>query len=110
LSADDTFDVAESPDGDRMRRREFITFLGGAATGVLWPLDARAQQPARVARIGYLGFGTAATFASRVEALRAGLRDLGYVEGKNIFIDFRWAEGWTGCASLQPNWSAQKST
>ena len=76
-----------------MRRREFITFLGGAAAGVLWPLDARAQQPARVARIGYLGFGTAAAFASRVEALRAGLRDLGYVEGKNIVIDFRWAEG-----------------
>lgn len=74
-----------------MRRREFIAALGGAA--VAWPLAAQAQQPARVARIGYLGFGTAAAFASRVETLRAGLRDLGYVEGKNIVIDFRWAEG-----------------
>ena len=74
-----------------MRRREFIAALGGAA--VAWPLAAQAQQPARVARIGYLGFGTAAAFANRVEALRAGLRDLGYVEGKNIVIDFRWAEG-----------------
>jgi putative ABC transport system substrate-binding protein len=74
-----------------MRRREFITFLGGVV--VARPLAARAQQPARMARIGYLGFGTAAATADRVEALRAGLRDLGYLEGKDIVIDFRWAEG-----------------
>ena len=73
-----------------MRRRAVIMGLGAAACA---PLAARAQQTARVARIGYLGFGTAADFASRVEALRAGLRDLGYVEGKNIALDFRWAEG-----------------
>jgi putative tryptophan/tyrosine transport system substrate-binding protein len=70
-------------------RREFIAFLGTAAT---WPLGARAQQSAKVARIGFLSFGSAAASASRVEALRAGLRDLGHVEGKNLVIEFRWAE------------------
>jgi putative ABC transport system substrate-binding protein len=73
-----------------MKRREFITLLGGAV--LARPLAARAQQPARMMRIGYLGFGTAAATTDRVEALRAGLRDLGYLEGKNIVIDFRWAE------------------
>jgi ABC-type uncharacterized transport system substrate-binding protein len=73
-----------------MRRREFITLLGGAA---VCPRGACAQQPAKVARIGYLGLGTAAGIADRAEALRAGLRDLGYVEGKNIVLEFRFAEG-----------------
>jgi putative tryptophan/tyrosine transport system substrate-binding protein len=72
-----------------VKRREFITLLGGAAG---WPLAARAQQPAKVARIGYLGLGPASAWSSRVEALRAGLRDLGWVEGRNIVIEFRWAE------------------
>jgi putative ABC transport system substrate-binding protein len=56
-----------------------------------WPLVARAQQQPRIARLGYLGFGTPAASANRVEALRAGLRDLGYVEGKNLVIEFRWS-------------------
>ena len=73
-----------------MRRRDFITLIGGAATG--WPLVARAQQPATVARIGYLGLGPASAVSSRVEALRAGLRDLGWVEGKNLVFEFRWAD------------------
>src|SRR5438128_512630 len=73
-----------------LRRREFIALLSGMAA---WPLAARAQQqPAKIARIGYLGFATAAGDAPRVEALRTGLRDLGYVEGKNIVIEFRVAE------------------
>jgi ABC-type uncharacterized transport system substrate-binding protein len=73
-----------------VRRRNFIAFLGGAA---VWPLAARAQQqPTKIARIGYLGFGTAVGYAHRVEALRTGLRDLGYVEGKNIVFEFRFAE------------------
>src|ERR1700751_3893982 len=73
-----------------MRRRAFITLLGGAAA---WPLAARAQQQAKVARIGYLGPGPASATSGRGEALRAGLRDLGWVEGKNIVIEFRWADG-----------------
>ena len=73
-----------------MRRREFITLLGGAA--VAWPVVARAQQAARVFRIGFLGFGSGSTWANRVEALRGGLRDLGYIDGKNIVIEFRWTE------------------
>ena len=68
-----------------MKRREFITPLGGAVAAR--PLAARAQQATTVARIGCLGFGSAAASASWVEALRAGLHDLGYVEGKNIVID-----------------------
>jgi putative ABC transport system substrate-binding protein len=73
-----------------MRRREFITLLGGAA--VAWPLAADAQQTAKVARIGFLGSTFASNWASRVEAFRSGLRDLGYVEGENIAVEFRWAE------------------
>jgi putative tryptophan/tyrosine transport system substrate-binding protein len=73
-----------------VRRREFITLLGGAATA--WPLAARAQQPPKVARIGHLDLGPASARASRVEALREGLRALGYIEGKNIIFEFRWAD------------------
>jgi putative ABC transport system substrate-binding protein len=70
-----------------MRRREVIALAGTAL--VAWPLVAPAQQPAKIARLGLLGFGTPP--AIRVEALRAGLRDLGYVEGKNFVIEFRWS-------------------
>jgi putative tryptophan/tyrosine transport system substrate-binding protein len=73
-----------------MRRRDFISLIGYAAAA--WPLAARAQEPAKVAHIGYLGVGPASAWSSRVEALRAGLRDLGWIEGKNIVIEFRWAD------------------
>jgi putative tryptophan/tyrosine transport system substrate-binding protein len=73
-----------------IRRREFITLLGGAAA--TWPLAARAQQPERVPRIGYLS-PTSAVARGRNEAFRQGLRELGYVEGKNIVIEHRFAEG-----------------
>jgi len=74
-----------------IRRRHFLaTLLGGAAA---WPLATRAQQrPGKVARIGFLGVGPASAWADSVEALRAGLRDLRHVEGKDIIIDLRWAE------------------
>jgi len=82
------------PLGTSMKRREFITLLGGAtAPAILWPLPARPQPAGKVARIGFLGSATAAGSAKSVEAFRAGLRDLGYVEGKNLVIEFKWAEG-----------------
>src|SRR2546425_8246526 len=74
--------------GGTMRRGELIGFAGRALCA--WPLIARAQPPAKSARLGFLGFGTLAAAAPRVDALRAGLRDLGYVEGKNLIIEFRW--------------------
>jgi putative ABC transport system substrate-binding protein len=74
-----------------MRRRDVVTLLGGATAA--WPLAARAQQLAKIARIGFSGLVSASSHASRVAALRVGLRDLGYVEGRNILMEFRWAEG-----------------
>jgi putative tryptophan/tyrosine transport system substrate-binding protein len=71
-----------------MRRRELIAFA--AAAWLAWPRFARAQQQAKSARLGFLGFGDSAAWP-RVEVLRASLRDLGYVEGKNLVIEFRWA-------------------
>jgi putative ABC transport system substrate-binding protein len=73
-----------------VRRREFITLVGGAAAG--WPLAARAQRT-KVARIGFLGIDSASSHAARLAALRAGLRDLGWLEGTNLLIEYRWAEG-----------------
>jgi len=74
-----------------MRRREFITFVGGAAT---WSLAARAQQPStKVFRIGFLGLPTANSLPKRPEAFRAGLSELGYREGRDFVIEYRWADG-----------------
>jgi putative tryptophan/tyrosine transport system substrate-binding protein len=72
-----------------VKRREFLTLLGGAAA---WPIVARAQQPAKVARLGYLA---PARLPNLIEALRAGLRELGYVEGQNLAIEYRFALGQT---------------
>ena len=73
-----------------MRRRDFIILFSGVAAA--WSPTARAQQPVKVARIGYLGLGPASAWSRRVDALRVGLRDLGWIEGKNIVIEFRWAD------------------
>jgi putative ABC transport system substrate-binding protein len=82
--------LARARRGGRMRRREFITLVGGAA--VAWPLAARAQQPARRPRLGILIYSTPERDPNTQSFLR-GLRDLGYIDGQNIDIAYRFAEG-----------------
>jgi putative ABC transport system substrate-binding protein len=74
-----------------MRRREFVTLLGGAAAA--WPLAARAQQPPKPPTIGFLGASTPATATEWVTAFAQRLRELGWVEQRTVAIEYRWAEG-----------------
>jgi putative tryptophan/tyrosine transport system substrate-binding protein len=77
-----------------MRRREFIALLGGTSAAAAWPRVVRAE---RIARVGYLGLTSATSVqATRINAFREGLHSLGYVEGKNIQIEFRFAGGDNG--------------
>jgi putative ABC transport system substrate-binding protein len=73
-----------------MKRREFISLVGAAAA---WPLAAPAQQMGKTPQIGYLGVSSPSLEPHYVEAFRQKLRELGHVEGKNIAIEYRWAEG-----------------
>src|SRR5262245_12186011 len=73
------------------RRREFITLLGGTAAA--WPLAARAQQVANLPAVGFLGAGSPATADVWLSAFMSRLRELGWIEGRNINVDVRWAEG-----------------
>jgi putative ABC transport system substrate-binding protein len=74
-----------------MRRRDLITLLGNAA--IAWPLAARAQQANKLPRIGFLGSGTAVVQGQWVAAFLQRLRELGWIEGRNLTIEYRWAEG-----------------
>ena len=74
-----------------LRRRDFFSLLGGAAAA--WPLTARAQPSVKSYRIGFLGVFSHTEYRRLVDALRTGLRQLGYEEGKSITIEYRWAEG-----------------
>src|SRR5262249_62007720 len=72
-----------------MRRREFITLLGGATA---WPLAAGAQQPGQPI-IGFLGSSSSGADNTFIEHLRRGLADAGFVEGHNLVVEYRWAQG-----------------
>ena len=76
-----------------MRRREFITLVGGAAAA--WPLAVRAQQPEKLRTIGFTGQSTRAAESELVAAFTQRLRELGWMENRNITIEYRWSEGRT---------------
>jgi putative ABC transport system substrate-binding protein len=73
-----------------MKRRAFITLLGAAAA---WPLSARAQKPAKLPTIGFLGAGSRSSWGSWTDAFVGRLRELGWIEGQTVAIEYRWAEG-----------------
>jgi putative ABC transport system substrate-binding protein len=73
-----------------MRRREFITLVGGAA---IWPIAVRAQQSGKLPIIGYMGQGTPAAETKRVASFAARLRELSWIEGRTVVIEYRWTEG-----------------
>src|SRR5262245_65648455 len=74
-----------------MKRRDFITLVGGAATA--WPLAARGQQTAKPPTVGVLGPGTPSSFGQWVATFVRRLHELGWIEGRTVTIEYRWAEG-----------------
>jgi putative tryptophan/tyrosine transport system substrate-binding protein len=74
-----------------MRRRKFVTLLGGVVAA--WPFAAGAQHREKIPRVGFMGNSTAALEANLIGPFREGLREHGYEEGRNVEIVFRWAEG-----------------
>jgi len=72
------------------RRRFLATLVGGAAA---WPLAARAQQPAKLPTVGFIGSDSPDAYADRLRAFRVGLEATGFIEGQNVAIEYRWAEG-----------------
>ena len=92
-------------------RREFITLLGGAA--VAWPLAASAQQPA-IPVVGFMSSGSPGPLRRQMAAVREGLREAGYVDGQNVAIEFRFAEGQSGpppggrAHGHEQRWSARR--
>ena len=73
-----------------MQRRQFLSLVGGAAA---WPLAARAQQPGRLATVGFMGANTAAAQSKSTAAFINRMHELGWIEGRNLAIEYRWAEG-----------------
>src|SRR5262249_24255289 len=74
----------------KVKRRDFITLLGGAAA---WPLAARAQQPGKLPTIGFLGQSTRSATSEWTNAFVQRLRELGWIDGRNVAIEYRWGEG-----------------
>ena len=75
----------------QLKRRDFITLLGGAAT--VWPLTVRAQQAGKLRTVGFLGTTTPSIMSQWTAAFVGRLRELGWIEGRTIEIEYRWAEG-----------------
>ena len=88
-----------------MRRREFISLLGGAAA---WPLAARAQQPAKLPTVGYLGSGTPATQSQWAAAFVQRLHEVGWIDGRTVAIEYRWAEGRERAAEIAAEFVRRK--
>lgn len=88
------YDTASSAQGPDMRRRVFLGVLGSAAA---WPLAARAQQPGSLPLIGFLGASTSAAATAWKAAFARRLGELGWIDGRTVLVEYRWAEGRTDC-------------